>query len=117
MKAKRTLTTLCAALVALSSLSTAAAATEYVPCNYCSTQHAMYCGGTNDEDSGTKTHRYGLFWAYTCSYYEELHFSVADCPNNGTIWGSDHIYETSGHTYDDAGKNVCGQDDAIYGCI
>ncbi len=116
MNVKKILATLCAGIITL-SLSTAATATEYVPCYYCSTQHPLYCGGKNADESGEKSHSYGFLWMYTCKYEEELHFSVADCPINDTVWGSDHIYEAWGHTYDDAGKNICGQQDGVFGCI
>ena len=114
---KKLISWICAATLAVAALSTSAAATEYVVCNHCDTQHALSCGGKDSDESGEKSHRYGLFWVYKCVYTEEDHFSVVSCPQAGTIYGSDHIYSASGHNYDDAGNSVCGGKNGVFGCI
>lgn len=107
--------TLCLIFSAILVVQVSAAERSYFyGCTECGGNVVAFCDGLVSRDDNCR-HEYNKFLWFEgniCIYSEIIHATTEYCDEDPThVNPGDNVYAYEGHTYDDVGKNVCGEKD------
>lgn len=107
--------TLCLIFTAIFVVQVSATERSYFyGCSDCGESVTAFCDGLLSRNDNC-SHEYNkVLWfeGNICIYSEIIHSTTEYCDVVSThVNSGDNVYAYEGHTYDDVGKNVCGQED------
>ena len=89
----------------------AAARGYFNGCSDCGNRVIARCAGVVSVEE--KSHKYNTFlglFGNTCIYERHTHATTETCQvNSSHVHPGDNVIGYTGHTYDDLGKNACGE--------